>query len=536
MVGVYIVDDEIAVREGLRDYVNWEAYGIKIVGLAHDGMQALQEIEQLRPDLLITDVKMPRMSGIELANHLHVEQPDLEIIFLSGYDDTEFLKEAIKVEAVDYLFKPFTQAELDAVLKKAIDKIDKRVADQHMVSELQERLHQNLPQLRDRCMQMLIDQETHEPFLLQERFDSLDITLPIEKPYCVFIVDIDNRHYVYRTLPTQERQLIDLTMYEAAKRIVTQTSGYVLPAEQGELVVIFRVTVSDGEELNVAATELRQSIAKFIDYPFTVGIGNIVTNLAQIAVSYRAACEAVEHKLYLGKNHDIAFDSVLLSSRTENSLTSLLDTEKLRTSLAAGDEQEIFTTIRQIFKRLETDQCGQRLYRMVSNQLALDIVKRYCQVNRGGTIEPLLPILDKLSSMETSADIVQCLQDAAIIVCNATNLARVKEPTSMIERIKRIISERYSEELTIADLAAEIYLSPNYLCLLFKQEVGQTINDYLTEVRMSVAKKLLEDPANKIYHVCSQVGFTDTSYFTKLFKRHVGVTPSHYRTRIGLPE
>jgi len=536
MVDLYIVDDEIAVREGLRDYVNWAAYGIRIVGIAQDGLQALQEIERLCPELLITDVKMPRMSGIELANRLHVEQPDMEIIFISGYDDAEFLKEAIKVEAVDYLFKPFTQSELDTVLKKAIEKIDKQAAARHMVAELQERLRQSLPQLRNRCMQMLIDQETSDIVLLQERLSSLSITLPIGKLYCVFIADIDNRRYVYRSLPSQEQQLVDLAMYEAANRIVNQTTGYVLPADQGELVVILGLTGLEGEELNVAATDLRQSIARFIDHPFTIGIGNIVDSLAHIAVSYRAAREAVEHKLYLGKNHDIAFDSILLSSRTENSLTTLLDTEKLRTSLTAGDEQEIIATIRQIFERLETDQCGQRLYQMVSNQLALDIVKRYCQVNTGGTIEPLLPVLDKLSSMETSSDIVQCLQDAVTVVCNATDLARVKEPTSMIERVKRTIGERYGEDLTIADLAAGIYLSPNYLCLLFKQEVGQTINDYMTDVRMHAAKKLLEDPANKIYHVCSQVGFTDTSYFTKLFKRHVGVTPSHYRTRIGLPE
>lgn len=536
MVGLYIVEDEIAVREGLRDYVNWADYGIRIVGTAEDGQQALEEIERLHPDLLITDVKMPRMSGIELANRLHAEHTELEIIFLSGYDDAEFLKGAIKVEAVDYLFKPFTQGELDSVLRTAIEKIAKRSSERRLVADLKERFRKSLPQFRDRCMQTLIEQETTDATLLRERLESLDITLPIERPYCVFIVGIDNRRNVYRSLPNQERQLVDLRMHDAAERIVADDLGYVLPADQGELTLVLGLSGTEGEELNEAAADLRQEISRFIDHPFTIGIGNIVPNLALIAVSYRAARAAVEQKLYLGKNHDIAFDSVLLSSHAEDSPAVLLDTEKVRTSLSAGDEREIAVNIRRIFEKLEADQADRRLYRMVSNQLALDIVKRFYQLNTGGTIEPILAILDRLSDMETSGDIMQCLQDAAAVVCTATDLARVKKPTSMIERIMRTIEERYGEDLTITELAAEIYLSPNYLCLLFKQEVGKTINDYLTEVRMQAAKRLLEDPAKKIYHVCSQVGFNDTSYFTKLFKRHVGVTPSHYRASIGLPE
>lgn len=533
MIGLYIVDDEISVREGLEDFIDWSMYNIKIVGVGANGRDAIKDIEVLNPNLVITDIKMPYLSGIELANYLHTKKPDIEIIFLSGYDDVEFLKEAIKVEAIDYLFKPFTFQELDKVLITAISKIEKKASERQLLTDLQDKIKQSLPYLRDRQLLAILQEEILSPKALSEQLMYLELDLPVPANYCVLLVSVDNQEYVYGGLTENERQLNDFLLHKAIQTATASEKGYSLIVHPGEVAVVLCMTDKEGEYINQIATEIRQEVVTHVAYSFTIGIGTLVDGLQNVSRSYLAAQEAVKNKLYLGKNKDIVFDSIIITKNGQDTFTPLLDTEKVRNSLRAGKEDAIFLQIDQIYSKLFDNFSGRRLHQLISNQIALDIIRRYAELVDSESIEPIVTILEQLPKLETLSDITDCLKLAASEVCTITTKLRVKEPTNLIEKVKQIIKAEYHTNLSIPELASRVYLTPNYLCLLFKQETGMTINDYLTKVRIQTAKNLLDDPKNKIYQICDMIGYSDTSYFTKIFKKTTGVTPSQYRDRIA---
>jgi len=170
MIKLYIVDDESSVRNGLTECIDWQHYGIEVVGTGANGRKAYEDIEKLTPDIVITDIKMPQMDGIELSNLIRKRYPETEIIFLSGYDDVEYLKEAIKVEAVDYIFKPFTMDELDKVINKTIDKIKEREEKKILLAEMQRKIDESMPLLRERFITGVLTEECKDS-KIEEKLD-----------------------------------------------------------------------------------------------------------------------------------------------------------------------------------------------------------------------------------------------------------------------------------------------------------------------------------------------------------------------------
>ena len=533
MIGLYIVDDEISVREGLEGFIDWDRYNIKIVGVGSNGRDAIKDIGILNPNLVITDIKMPYLSGIELANHLHIHKPDIEIIFLSGYDDVEFLKEAIKVEAIDYLFKPFTFQELDKVLLTAISKIERKASERQQLADLQDKIKQSLPYLRDRQLLALLQEKSPSQKSLSEQLLYLELDLPIQANYCVLLISVDSQEFIYRDLTENERQINDFLLHKAVETAMASEKGYSLIVHPGEVAIILCMKDKEGEYLNQIAAAIRQEVVKHMAHSFTIGIGNMVEGLQNLSGSYIAANEAVKNKLYLGRNKDIVFDSIIIAKNGPDTFTPLLDTDKVRNSLRTGKEDAVFLQIDHIYAKLFDNSSGRRLHQLISNQIALDIIRRYSELVDSESIEPIITILEQLPKLETLSDITECLKLAVSEVCSITTRLRVKEPTNLIEKVKQIIKAEYPTNISIPELASRVYLTPNYLCLVFKQEIGMTINDYLTKVRIQAAKNLLDDPKNKIYQICDMVGYIDTSYFTKIFKKYTGVTPSQYRDRIS---
>ncbi|MBW4084551.1 response regulator [Paenibacillus sp. S150] len=541
MYKLLIVDDEPTVRFGLRSYFNWSSYGIEIMGEADDGDVALRIIEKDPPDLILTDVRMPGMDGISLSRHIHAAYPQAKIIFVSGHDDADYLKSALKVSAVDYIFKPVNLEELSTVIQRVVSRLDAERAEQRFRVDMQSKLKEGMPLLREKFLLSLISTGAPKKGL-SERLRFLGLSLPADGVYWVLVISVDDLAEVTGSRSEPDLQLLWYSVLNICQELIDRhLSGYAIEHRTGEFVGILRenteggITEDHAEALLELAGDILANVEKWLKISVTIGISERVAGLMDLLHSYRQAREAADHKWYLGKNRIITMDS-LESPDTEAGSFSRYDpvyNEKLVSVLKAADSEQLREVLDRLFADLNRGRRdGLKYGRNVCLQIVLAVGQLLLELN---TQSPELEaaesrLWETLFEKETLGEMRTLIEDHLLAVCGRIREKRSGKVANLIERVRGIIRQRYADGgLTVADIGKEVFLTPTYVSLLFKQETGQTINEFLTQIRVDKAKELLRNPQYKFYDICYAIGYTDPSYFTKLFKKATGVTPSVYR-------
>lgn len=539
MYKLLIVDDEPTVRAGLRTYFNWPSYGIEVIGEANNGDTALAYVERERPDLILTDVRMPNMDGITLSQHISGRYPKTKIIFVSGHDDADYLKSALKVSAVDYIFKPVNLEELAEVMKRVVSDLDAEEAEQKFQADMQIKLKEGMPLLRERFLLSLIS--TGAPAQgLKERLDFLELELPAAAVYWVIVISVDDMAGVTGSRSERDLQLLWYSVHNICQELIDRSHlGYAFEHRTGEFVGILRmaeegVDATEPAELLLSlAGDIRGNLEKFLKLGVTIGVSEQVGAVSELPRAYRQAREAADHKWYLGKNLIITMDSLPETESGGFGRHSRISNEDLLSALKASDPDQVCEVLDSIFADFSPNRRdGLKYGRNLCLQLTLAVGQFLLELNvQSPELEEKESRLwEALFDKETLAEMRQETEHYLLAVCERIREKRSGKMANLVERVRDIIRRRYADgDLTVADIGKEVYLTPTYVSLLFKQETGQTVNEYLTQVRVEKAKELLRDPQYKFYDICYAIGYTDPSYFTKLFKKVTGVTPSFYR-------
>ncbi|CAI6086582.1 response regulator transcription factor [Cohnella sp. JJ-181] len=535
MYKLLIVDDEPTVRTGLRGYVDWSAHGIEVAGEADDGDTALDLIERETPDLVLTDVRMPSMDGIALSREISSRYPEVKIIFVSGHDDAEYLKSALKVSAVDYIFKPVNLHELGEVVGRVVAGLNARDREREANEERLRKLKESMPLLREKFLLSLVGGAPQAD--LRERAAFLGLDLPVEAPYWVIALSVDDLAEVTGSRSEQDRQLLWYAVRNVCQELIDRRfRGCVFEHSVGAFVCILLADGPDAEEaLFGLAGDIRDNLERWLRLSVTIGIGEQAASLSGLASSYRQAREAAEHKWYLGKNQIITMDSLDgAEGDAEGSGGYGRDErEALLSALKAANPD----TLREVLDRMFADlnrgrRDGLRYGRNVCLQIVLAVGQLVLELNaQSAAFEASeAGLIESLLGQETLSGMRALVESYVMAAYERIRDKRSGKTANLVERVQAIIDERYGDGgLTVAEIGKEVYLTPTYVSLLFKQETGRTIGEYLTQVRIGRAKAMLRDPRYKLYDICHAIGFTDPSYFTKLFKKETGVTPSAYR-------
>lgn len=537
MYGVLIVDDEESVRSGLRDCVNWSRYGVRVVGEAEDGEEALALLAETPAQIVVTDVKMPHMDGITLSAKLRERYPDIRIVFISGFDDLDYIKSALKLEAVDYILKPLQLDELEAVIAKIADRLRAEETRLAKLNELHMKLNQSIPLLRERFLVALVRDGVKEAGRMTDKFGFLGIRLrPGEGQYCVFIVAIDDYADSAAGLTESDRQLTSFALLNICEDIMNERLlGHAFEIRPGEYAGILNLfSDAEEEELFPVVNECRTQLNRILKLDVTIGVGRTVGELASLPHSYRQAAAAAEHKWYLGKNQIITIDS--LESGTEGQVADAMpDIRRFVSLLKAERPLDATGYIERWFGALQGSRalpiktcrngCAQLL--LACSNLLLELELEPEAVGRSER-----SLWDLMQRVETIGEMQEALLAHTRLVHAAIAEKRERKTRNVVVQIQKYMQEHYARDLTIAEIAGSVYLTTTYVCLLFKQETGMTINEYLIDVRIGRAKQMLADPRNKLYDICFAVGYKDPSYFSKLFKKQTGYAPTEYRDKI----
>ncbi|WP_409341516.1 response regulator [Paenibacillus sp. MBLB4367] len=558
MYKLLVVDDEPTVRFGLRSYMSWEQYNIEFAGEADDGDTALEAVEQHMPDIVLTDVRMPNMDGITLSNEIRRRFPHIKIVFVSGHDDSDYLKSAMQVSAVDYIFKPVNLTELKTVIKRVVAELDAEHSERNVIQEMQIKLKESMPLLREKFLMSLIRERAAQPDRVRERMEFLGLSMPYTAAFWVIVVSIDRFTDILDMYSERDLQILSYAVQNVCQEVINEyLNGFVFEHRRGEFVgIVYAEQKREGltstdpaeikrmneaedpeEQLFELAAQLRVSLQRWLRISVTIGIGDRVPQLDGLTGSYEQAREAADGKWYLGQNQILTMDSLNVTKLEPNEEGSYsfdpAKIGKLVSILKGADPVQLGLALDELFDGLARHRKGGPKYSrnvilqivLLAGQLMLELSLQDKELEKREA-----KLWEELFKQETITELRQLLEMYLLEVCVRIRERRNGRANNLVERVKAIIERRYTEnDLTVSEIGKEVFLTDTYVSLLFKQETGKTVNEYLTLYRIEQAKKMLLDPTYKTYAICYAVGYADPSYFSKLFKKVTGFTPSAYR-------
>jgi len=536
MFSILIVDDNKFDREGIKGLIDWESLGIEVVGMAVDGLDGYKQAIGLKPDFILADVSMPVMDGIKMTQKIKAELPQTKFIFMSCFDDFEYLKGAIDLEVYGYILKPINLNELtDAIIKvKSIKQAE--LEKKQNEDELIKQLNESKPVLQEQFIRDLLYGKLNDEKDIRDRMKYIGIDFS-GKLYSVLFLEIDNYDLHYSGISIEERQLLLYRIQKCIKEtLLCEMSGFVTNHQYNSLIVVILVPEESTDAFDSIidmAHNCRNLVNSEVNTEITIGISELSAHLKELPRLFETAEYTVKSKFYSGGNR------IILASEVKQPEAGFkFNIAEIRQELDAilenGKDSDISGFINKWYNE---GLCYPETY-IKSLSYAIITVIQTIMLERNecsdSFFEDSLTAWDKLTRTETIADIKEWLYG---IISKVRKSLAQKENTrynKVVEDIKSIIDENYAEIENVGQIVDRLYISASHANFIFKQQTGQTIFDYLLHKRMEEAKKLLMDPYIKIYEVAEKTGYKTNSYFASVFKDYTGLTPKQFRDKYSI--
>ncbi|WP_246358550.1 response regulator [Paenibacillus phytorum] len=531
---IVIVDDEAEVREGIKESIEWDRHGFECIGDYRNGKEALEAISELKPDLVLSDICMPFMDGIELTRQIHLNYPYIKVIILTGHDEFDYAQKALRLKVHDFIVKPITANELRSLLDKVKIEMDKEAENRENLSHLKMQLHQSLPLLRERFLEQLIN-GTLRDLKIQERFEYFSLPL-ISPPYLVVAIDIDDLDEIKKERWQNDPELFRYAAFNIVQEVMEGKDVIVFRTREERIIVIFSGEAEEG--LNETAINLseviRFCIEKYLKFTVTVGVGKLCSTLNELPFSYKGAISALDYRFLHGKNRVIS----ILDMEGANKPAQQLDIEwnrRFSTLIKTGTFEEAQILIGQLISKLKDSlmslgACYLQIQAIIIAIMTMihELVGDDSAHFKGHEI-----LLEDINRFKTLDEIETWLNTICKEAISYISEQRNDQTKMQVLSVIAYIEKHYSDEnLTVDDLCRHVHLSKSYFSTVFKQHKEQTIMEYVTRVRIEKAKDLLQHTPMKSYEVASKVGYGDPQYFSVLFKKNTGTTPTEYREKL----
>lgn len=518
---VLLVDDEEDIREGISRKMDWLGLGFSLVGEAANGQDALELAESLRPDVILTDIKMPFMDGLELCRILTDRLPAARFVVFSGFDAFEYAKQAIQMNVVEYILKPINADELSAVLRRLKDQLDRERAERRNVELLRSRYTENLPILRELFYANLLDGRI-EPGTERERAAHLDIDLQGEE-WAVGLAYIgSDRRDALSTLSIQN--LLEETLTADRCKLSLYNDWVAVIVSLTESFTIYDLI----RVLDRACT----LAASYLGLTLTVGVGAPCKELSGMARSAAEARTALEYRSMVGRGQVIYIGD--LEPDGGQVLTfEEADERALTAAVRLGSEQEVRDAAATLAGKIREANPSAGQYNLFLMELVTHLIK---MIRRSGVgMEEVFGTEFSLPVQKSALPRLEELEDwCAERYLRLWTLIRRRQTDSAgqtVETAKEYIRQHYAEsDLSVEKLCTYLHLSSTYFSTLFKRETGTSFTAYVTTVRMEAAAEAIRGTEEKTYLIAQRCGYEDPNYFSYVFKRHFGVTPTKYRS------
>lgn len=523
MYRLLIADDEESIRNGIAQSLPWAELGYEVCGLCANGREVVQCMDSCRPDVVLSDIRMPGMDGVELMQYLNREYPQTKIVILSGYSDFEYLNMSIKNQVTEYLLKPTDIDEFSATFRRLKAAMDKERQQEAAVNEsVYRHFSQWLGQLLRSCA-VPSDTERFLPMLHEKGID-LDNVVVV-----VFSID-DRAGDEESSLRALRRQVLQLL---AGLPASGPHSLYVL-TDQGTLVGLY----SSAQELELAeirqkVQEAQQAVRQRLGSTLSAGISNLCTEPGMLPQAYEQAVCSAKQNIFSGRESVFQFRQ-LAADRPEQ--IAYFDMELIEKSLLAQDYEATRAEVDRVFATFAGGPVQEYQY---VDRICLSILFHISLwgLRYGVLMESVMRALGTTYTDIYLCDTLHKKREFVLALLFAVQQEADRQRSqshansSVAMRVREYVDAHYCvNTISLESVAAHVHKSPAYVSRVFKNELGCNFSDYLTRKRMKRAAELLREPDRKIYAIAEACGYADTSNFIRVFKRTYGVSPAEYRS------
>jgi two-component system response regulator YesN len=536
MFKVLIVDDEEMIRNGIKNAIPWLDYEISEVITAATGEEAEEIFSAFCPDIVLTDIRMPGMSGLDFLQKVKEIDPGVKVIILSGYDDFSYAQTAIKVGAFDYLLKTTDMKGLIGVINKAVEEVKKEKEKKEIDLKLRKQLELSLPLLKYRYLNELIYGGARVDDLVK-RMEFVDIK-PDFHCFLVGVAEIDNFNLIDENVTEEDRLLLKFGLMNMMQELL-DNRGLCFESKDEEFVCLYYCDEGWNDRENfqkftAKCEQIQNAIVKFFNKDISFGISNVGKSIYEVRTCYEEARSALEYKLLSGKGSIIHIRDVN-DDKTFLFHLSLEQEKKLAAALRVGEKKQALRILEDIFRQLAI---RKNITITSFHQTCIEMLGLVSRVlnEYDSSMEKIFGdnfvYFEKIKNYETFDETKQWLFsvfEKAIDYILDTKILKTKR---IVETARQYIDKHYSEELTLHKVADVIHISPNYFSSLFSSETGQSFLEYVTSLRIEKAKQLLGAKDAKAYEVGEKVGYSNPYYFSRIFKKYTGLSPSEYKESI----
>ncbi|RKL67119.1 DNA-binding response regulator [Salipaludibacillus neizhouensis] len=507
MYKVLVVDDEPTVREGMRAIIPWEDYGFEITAVANDGYTALDKYRELSPDVIISDIRMPGMDGLELLKNLHEIDHTIQCLILSGYADFDYAKKAIQSNAAGYLLKPIDEEELVDYLNKVKKELEKQQKVTQLTVIDAERKRDSF------ILSMLLKKERASSEVI---FEAKQFDLEWDK-YEILLIRLEEMN---------EHDSTIITIKSKIQKIIKTNHKGIVFSNEPYVAVLMESKLNNKKERLLLFGEIKDMLNS-IHVSFTVASGKPVTDISEINVSYNMATQLIHNKFFFPKDELLSEGKEVIKRQNNKCVDMDESIDKLYFALDIGIEDSIETIISEIAylaEEIYSEDEVKRSYVYVLttalNKLLISKPEKAAYIS--SVLEKVLEVYQQKSMIDLQSFV------SALVVSVYNKMEYDANTDDQLKRLLVLIDSRYNENLKLDKLADLLNYNSAYLGKLFKKYTGEYFNTYLDKVRIMNAKRLLIE-GKKVYQVAEIIGYNNVDYFHSKFKKYVGTSPSAYR-------
>lgn len=535
---ILLADDEIEIRDGMIQKIDWNALGFEIVAAAENGIEALELLEQTAPDVIMTDIKMPFMDGLEFIEKAVEILPAVKIIVFSGFDDFEYAQKAIKLSVEEYMLKPISSQQLSETLRNLKEKMDAEFLNKQDMDSLKRSYEESFPILREQFLVGLIEGyipkaqicAKAEQYQLNRRANCRTVVL----------VAVDHEPIVeeaqFQNTFKGREELILIALKQTADRVLSRF--HTISSFQYAEHIVAIVELEWESQISMLINEVNEVCKEgrqIIGLDVAAGIGGLYRELGDIRYAYKEAenaleystlfCRDGEHTTYI---KDVEPDDSIKIQFTE------MDERLLTNAIKAGDQKRIEEQINLFFAELEKSRLPFHLYQIHILEIFTVVLKitNLYQLDTKEIFGEELNYISTVLGLHSLNQIHKWFTNNCIKISEQIQVGRMDSGKTLTNKAKQFVEENYSDSsLSVETLCAELHVSPAYFSTIFKKEAKTSFISYLTDIRLQEAVKLLDTTMDKTYIIASKVGYMEPNYFSYVFKKKYGISPSKYRNR-----
>ncbi|MWV42052.1 response regulator [Paenibacillus sp. HJL G12] len=550
MYKLLLVEDEEDVRDGLIEEIDWKSHGFQVVDTAENGREAAELFEKYIPDVVVTDIQMPFMNGLELAGWIREHYPTTKIIILTGFDEFEYAQKAIKLQIDEYVLKPFSSHELIEVALKVKRQMDAEASEKENVHVLMEHYRKSIPVLRELFLSQLVSRR-----MMNEEIYEKGSSYGVDLEGQSFMASVMRIDYVHNHLETQgikgpqtpagslkyseDRYLQLFAVLNIADEICERLGDFKVFIHLEDCVLLSTLPERDAgaaaQKTLTVLEEIRLNVFKYLKLTLTCGAGTVCIHPGEIHLSYQKAMQALDYRLILGNDRVIWIEDVESQPYESLSFDDLKEQSLIR-CMKVGTPEELDVILGTLLSGMHVAQLSVQdcqVYLMEILACIMKVAKEFSVELEdlfGAGAYPFAEIY-KYNNMQ---EVRQWMGSACVKLMSSIAQGRQTGYNQLVENAKEYIRLNYQDsDISINKVCKHLHISTGYFSSIFKKEVKMTFVNYLMHIRMEAAKESLRSTDLKTFEIAEAIGFSDPNYFSFCFRKKFGISPKEYRNGAG---